>query len=230
MPFSIRPGQTAMMVFALLLSGCAGTHREPPPDISFDGLERVQDTAFGAVYRKPGADIGGYRKYGLAPCEVAFRKDWLPDHNDERMDLSSKVTQKDVTRIKASLGKLCTEAFAEALQQPPPYALVEDFDTAERVLLLEPAIVNLDISAPDLMTPGITYNYTTSAGEMTLLLELKDATTGEVLYRIADREKDFEDTQLQWTNAVTNRADARRILKRWAGALREALDAVRTAP
>ncbi|WP_418258590.1 hypothetical protein [Haliea sp. E17] len=73
-------------------------------------------------------------------------------------------------------------------------------------------------------------SYMTSAGQMTLLLELVDATTGDVLARIIDPQADADDNMLTWTNSVTNKADADRILRRWAKELREGLDKTRQLP
>jgi hypothetical protein len=71
--------------------------------------------------------------------------------------------------------------------------------------------------------------YTTSAGQMTLVLELVDATTGDVLARVVDSQQDFDTARMQWTNSVTNRAAADRILRMWAKRLREGLDRIREA-
>ena len=62
---------------------------------------------------------------------------------------------------------------------------------------------------------------------MTLLLELVDGTTGEVLARARDRQEGRDMGRLQWTNSVTNKAEADRILKSWAQRLRDGLDAAR---
>ncbi len=63
--------------------------------------------------------------------------------------------------------------------------------------------------------------YTTQAGEMTLVLELLDGTTGETLVRIVDCYRSSQTTGVQWSNSVTNQAEARRVLSRWAGQLRK---------
>ena len=47
----------------------------------------------------------------------------------------------------------------------------------EKVLILRPSIINLDIAAPDIMSAGMSRTYTTSAGQMTLLLDIIDGTT-----------------------------------------------------
>ena len=119
-----------------------------------------------------------------------------------------------------------TSTSGEALQAPPAYKLVDSFADGENVLILRPAIVNLDISAPDTNTVGMQRVYTTSAGEMTLVLELVDGTTGETLVRIVDRRQARDISRLQWSNSVTNAAEARRILRRWAEQLRKGLDSV----
>jgi hypothetical protein len=171
-------------------------------------------------------DLAVYDSYGLAPCEVAFRKNWQRDQNSSRLNLSSRITQKDVDRIKDKLGEACEQYFREALEQAPPYPLVESFSDGEQVLVLRPAIINLDIAAPETRSAGMQRTYTTEAGEMTLLLELFDGTTGEILVRVIDRQRSRESSYMQWTSSVTNQAEAKRVLSRWADQLRKGLDEV----
>jgi len=213
------------VIVALILSACASTS----PPLSYDGLELVPDTKFGVVYRRPGADLTGYEAYGLAPCSVAFKKDWARDQNRSSLNTGSRITQQDIEKIKATLSTECDKYFREALQTPPPYRLVETFSEGEEVLILSPAIVNLDISAPDNATSARQRSYTTQAGQMTLLLELHDATTGELLFRVIDRRRAGSTGRMQWSNSVTNQAEARRIFSRWASQLRNGLDTVTSA-
>jgi hypothetical protein len=202
------------------LGACAST----APQETHDGLVLKPDTAFAEVYVRPGASLEDYQEYGLANCEVAFRKNWLRDQNSNRVNLSSRVTQEDVDSIKDSLGEECDKYFKEALQTPPAYPLAASFDSGEAVLVLHPSIINLDINAPDTMSAGMSRSYTTSTGEMTLLLELFDGTTGEILVRVVDRRRGMDSGRLEWTNGVTNRADADRALRRWGQMLRKGLD------
>jgi hypothetical protein len=217
--------QALLLVSVATLASACSTAPAAPEE-SYDGLVLVPDTRFGVVYRRPGADLSDYDSYGLMACEVAFRKNWQRDQNSSRVDLSNRVTQKDVDRIKDRLGEECGKYFREALEQSPPYRLVESFSDGEGVLILRPAIINLDISAPDTRSAGMQRTYTTEAGEMTLLLELFDGTTGEILVRVVDRQRSRESSRLQWTSSVTNQADARRILSRWADQFRKGLDEV----
>lgn len=213
----------------LLLQGCAGM-KETAPEVSHDGLQLVHDTKFSAVYKKPNVDISVYKKFGVTDCQVAFRKNWLRDQNSNRMSLTNKVSQKDVDHIKTKLSELCTEKFKESLQQAPAYDLVDQFHRGEEVLILRPNIIDLDVNAPDVNTMAMQRTYTTSAGEMTLFLELLDATTEEVLFRIIDRREDRDDSYMTWSNSVTNNAEASRILNSWTSQLRKGLDKARDMP
>jgi hypothetical protein len=186
----------------------------------------VPDTKFREVYRRPGADLSSFDSYGLQTCEVAFKKNWLRNQNSGRLDLGNRVTQKDVDKIKDALSAQCEKSFRAALEQAPPYQLVDSFSDGEQVLLLRPAIINLDITAPDKRSAGRQRTYTTQSGEMTLVLELLDGTTGEILLRIVDRQSGRDNGRLEWSNSVTNQAEARRILGRWARQLRKGLDQV----
>lgn len=213
----------AVAAGVLLLGACSAATQMAPAS-TYDGLVLVPESRFGTVYRRPDADLTGYEAYGLERCEVAFRKNWQRDQNSSSMDLGSRVTQQDVDRIRDKLGDECDRYFRDALEQAPPYQLVESFNDGEQVLILRPGIINLDIAAPDTRSSGRQRSYTTEAGQMTLVLEVLDGTTGEILVRVVDRQRAGDRSYLQWTNSVTNQAEARRVLGRWASQLREGLD------
>jgi hypothetical protein len=100
---------------------------------------------------------------------------------------------------------------------------------APDVLILRPALINVDPAAPDLMTANMEHTVVRSAGAMTLYLELWDSTTNTILARVMDAEADQE-AFAQPANRVTNTAAADTILKNWADELRAHLDAVRGKP
>jgi len=59
-----------------------------------------------------------------------------------------------------------------------------------------------------------------------MYIELYDSVSGEILARAIDRRADRSHGIMTWSNRATNRADAKRILRTWAGWLREGLDEV----
>ncbi|HXR51683.1 MAG TPA: DUF3313 family protein [Steroidobacteraceae bacterium] len=83
------------------------------------------------------------------------------------------------------------------------------------------------MNAPDIPSAGRVRTYTTSTGEMTIVLEMRDSVTGQTLARAVDRVEDQNNfNSMQWTNSVTNAADADLAIRFWAKRLRQGLDKV----
>lgn len=72
-------------------------------------------------------------------------------------------------------------------------------------------------------------SYTDSSGRMTLKLELRDSETGDLIAVASDRRESPYRGYAQWTTSVSNKADARRMLQKWAVGLRERLDEATTS-
>ena len=211
-------------VFLALLVGCSAS--PTVPEISHDGLVLQDDTKFGMVYAKPGVDISAYENFAVHHCTVAFRKNWQRDQNSTRRSTTRRVNDSDMEAIRVNLGELCETEFLSVLSVEPAYSIVPEAQAAAGTLLLRPNIINLDVIAPDVSSPGVSRSYTTESGEMTLFLEVADASTGETLFRIVDRRRNLNAMRLQWSNSVTNTADAKRILNAWGGQFREGLDRI----
>ena len=100
------------------------------------------------------------------------------------------------------------------------------FSSPEASVVARPAIIDLEVTAPDSKATR-SYNFATSAGAATLYLELYDSVSGEILARVIDRKAaNYPGQLMRYSNKVTNRAAAREILAGWAGVLRERLDEV----
>ena len=126
-------------------------------------------------------------------------------------------------KIKTDVAGLFREVFTEKLGGDGGYEIVEA--AGDDVLLVRPAIIDLDITAPDTMQAGRSRTYTSSAGTATIYIELYDSVTGDILARAADRKAARSvGGYMSYTNRVTNRADARRMLGTWAELLRDRLD------
>lgn len=208
-------------ILALLAAGSLQAASDKLPEVTVDGLHHLNDTELAIVYTQPGADLGQYNKVYLADAHVAFKKNWQRDQNaGGRIG----VTASDMEMMKTELAAMFREVFATTLQDGG-YELVTA--RGEDVLMIKPAIINLDITAPDTMSSGMTRSYAESSGEMTLYLELLDSVTGDLIGKALDRKRDRETGYFQWQNRVTNRAAANRILKEWAEVLKDGLDAAK---
>jgi hypothetical protein len=207
---------TATLLLAVIVAGPASAADEPPA-VSPDGLELVKKSRLDIVYRRPGVDFAGYSKIMLDPVEVAFKKQWTRDFN--------RVSNSDRERIRGELAKEFRKVFFEELEEKGGYKIVNT--PGPDVLRVTAGIVELYINAPDVMTTGRSRTYALSTGEATLVAEARDSESGSVIGRVADRERARESATMQWITRADNRADARIMLKKWAGALREGLDEAR---
>lgn len=208
-------------ILALLAAGSLQAASDKLPEVTVDGLHHLSDTELAIVYTQPGADLGQYNKVYLADAHVAFKKNWQRNQNAGGR---IRVTASDMEMMKTELAAMFKEVFATTLQDGG-YELVTA--RGEDVLMIKPAIINLDITAPDTMSSGMTRSYAESSGEMTLYLELLDSVTGDLIGKALDRKRDRETGYFQWQNRVTNRAAANRILKEWAEVLKDGLDAAK---
>ncbi len=216
-----------LLMASIFLSACAST--TPPaveelPAVTEDGLTRVPSNAVDVAYRKEGASLASYTAVYIEECKVSFRKNWMRDQNLDRLGTENTVRQSDVDRIASEMSVAFKEQFTKVLESHG-YRVVPAGSTQD-VLTLRPAIVDLDVTAPDLRTSttGPTRTFTASAGEMTLNMDLVDSASGARIGQVIDRERDNEDGSIGYSNHVANRAEAERVLRKWAELLAAALD------
>jgi Protein of unknown function (DUF3313) len=183
----------------------------------------VKSTKTRLVYVKPGATFNQYRRVAILDTFVDFEKDWQKDYNSSRVGLDGRVSDADVERMKAGLAAEFKKIFTDELQNKGGYEVVTT--AAPDVLVLRPALLNVEVNAPDVMSAGIGATVVRSAGQMTLYLELWDSTTNTILARIMDAEAD-SDAFAKQANRATNTQAADRILRDWAHELRGRLDDV----
>jgi hypothetical protein len=210
-------------VFALLsvalFSALPAAANAQPPQTSHDGLELQPNTKAGLVYLKPGADFSVYDKVALLDCEVTFKESWQREQNRANGVAAAK---KEMDDLGAALAKRCAEIFKDELETKGGYQFVDT--AALDVLLLVPALIDVHMS----VDTGRRQMVSTSAGEMTLVIEMYDSSTREILGRVADRQAGRY-TGMMWHTEATDRHEADLILRAWAAALRERLDTLRAA-
>jgi hypothetical protein len=183
---------------------------KPPP--TWDGLVQVKAKRADAAYIAPGADFSPYTKVMLDPTEVAFRKNWQRDYNNQAASLSQRISDKDaqelMDKVRAGFGQVFAEAYAQA-----GYQVVTE--PGPDVLRLRTAVINLFVTAPDRPFAGRSRTFSEEAGEATLVLEARDSVTGALLGRAIDRQT-VGDNGTYLRNSVTNRADFERLFRSWA--------------
>ena len=164
-----------------MVLGCTSTNPTNAPQVSPEGMDLKKSTKSTVAYIKDGVDFSEYKKVLILPSAVAFKKDWKRDYNRNQTSLSTRIRDEDVIRIKADVAKLFDEVFKEEFGKNAKFPIVDK--VSSNTLLIRPAIIDLDVAAPDLRTAGNVKTYTSEAGQATLFLELYDGVSGEILAR-----------------------------------------------
>lgn len=221
--FTVPATKALAGLLVAMLVGAPAVAGDKLPEVDSDGLHLAKNSKVRIAYVKPGATLADYRRVMLLDCYVDFVEDWQRDYNMDQVGLSGRVSDKDAERIKRDLAAEFRKVFTDELTRKG-YPVVEA--AAPDVLLLRPALINVDVTAPDIATSGRSRTFVESAGAMTLYMEIYDATTETLLARVIDPQADDSAFASQ-ANRVTNKAAADRILRDWAELLAKRLGDVK---
>jgi len=206
---------------SLLLASCAT--REPrmemgsDADVTFDGLHRVNDTRFQRVWAKPGIDLSLYKRILLLDSGIHYKRSKDPQRN--RFELS----ESEIEQLRSDLHA----AFQRGLQDNDAWEVVTE--RGPEVLSLRVALIDLVVSAPPRQDSARDRNFVQTAAEATLIVELHDSQSKEILARVAERRAATGDSLAGSLNTpATNRAAMQRVFRDWAGRLRLALNNAKT--
>ncbi len=156
--------KTLLLSFILVSTIVPAVAKDDPPEVSIEGLELVEKDRRGEIYADPDIDWSQYTQIMLDPATVAFRRNWQRDQNRSQ---PFKVRAKDMVKIKTSMSELFDDVFSEELGENSGYTITDQ--TGDEVMRIKPAIVDLDVFAPDTRSSSTrNVQITDSAGRLTL--------------------------------------------------------------
>ncbi len=184
------------------------------------------DTRLGAVFIKPGATLASFTSVLLDPVQISFASDWDP--NRTCATAGARLTPADITILKAGLADLFRETFRAELERSGyPLGRRGGSRNAARHSGHHQSLRDCTCRLERRTLAGLHGE----SGRMTLVAELRDSVTNELLARAVDaRAARSAGAQLTWSTRVTNSADARRAIGVWAAALVRGLDGVYGKP
>jgi len=212
---------TALCLALFCSAGFAAS--DSAPEVTKDGLHLYKQTKERVAYLKPGATFTRYKRLALLDCYVEFSKDWVNKYNRDQRDPSRQIKNSDLERAKSALQAEFKKIFSEELQKGGRYQITDS--GGPDVLVLRPALINIQVNAPELMAPGRSTTFVESSGAMTIYLELWDSVSNTILGRVIDGKVD-RNAYGQQSSAVSNKAAAERMMRSWADELRNRLDLV----
>ena len=175
------------------------------------------------VWVRPDVQFKAYKRVRLPPVQVSFAEDWDPNRGVRRD--ADRVSNDQIQKIRAEMSEMFHEEFTRLLAKGG-YVLSDTND--DDVLIVQAALANIYIHGPKGrdVTNNIGTYYTMEAGRVSLVLQLSDSVTQQLLARVVDTQHGHEGGNLTWTSSVRSSDEVRRILDLWAYELRKALDKV----
>jgi hypothetical protein len=216
------------IVIALALAGCTSqptVQTGPNAEVSFDGLHKIDNSAFHDAWADPDADWGRYDQFigGEAFFEYRAVKK-TAKYSNHRPPASTDEFYID-EKSRERLTKEVTEIFTEELAKSERFTRTEE--PGQNVLVIRGGLHDIvSRTPPELITRGEIY--IRSFGEATLVLEVVDSMSGEVLARAVERREAGSSASMVAANTVTTWAEVRRLTRRWAVTLRKGLDGLPT--
>jgi hypothetical protein len=181
-----------------------------------DGLVPTKAKYFDKAWQKPGVNLKGYTAVLIRPASVSFSKFWRPrDYGPYGLK------PRDVERVRAMYAKAADDVFARVLSKGG-YTLATA--PGENVLEIQTEVVDLYVNAPNDSLDVLVRTFVRNAGDMRLLITLRDSTTQAVLFHSSDFKRGDETGPLQWASSVYNRSEAERAFTSWARQLERLLD------
>ena len=193
-------------------------------EVTADGLVRVKKSVVDAAWVKPDFDLTPYKKLMIVSGGVAFKKikpvSTFQARNETEFPVSPEAQQmfKDILK----------EEFTKELSKLKRYQIVDQ--PGPDVLMLIGAVANVSSNVPpDIDSAqfggargGV---YLTSVGEATLIIELRDSQSNEILGRAADGRAAESPFAFE-VNKVTGWNEVHRLAQAWASLLRQRLEAI----
>lgn len=189
-------------------------------EVTIEGLYRMDNTVFQLGFAKPDLDLSGYTGFILEPVTVAYQKD-PGGRTRYSTDSNFALSERQMDELKA----IFQEEVADALTEGGAYRIVQS--PAADVLRLEAKLIDLVVRVPTDLG-GREDVYASSYGAVTLIVELYDSQSGEILAAIGDRQDPTSTArELAEVNRTYMRSDVTRLFQHWAETMRERLDQLR---
>ena len=187
---------------------------EADANVTPEGLHRVHPSLMEAAWVRPDFDLSSYTRLLLMPTAVQFRD--VPDRSNDARTRASTEEFPLADDRKEWLRELWREAVEARFAREESYGRYEG--TYSNVLVVQGFLVDVVSRIPP-GASGSSYTLVSNPWSATVVLELRDATTGELLARTIDRRNA---RGLLEVGAVWHQTED--LVERWAGVLSDRLD------
>ncbi len=215
----------ASLTFILLATGCASEpaaiQQGEDAEVSFDGLNKVDNAKADAAWARADFDISSYNKIMLVGAGIEYTPETNKGRTTMDRNRGGPYFIDDKTREKFE--KLVAETFADEISKSEKFTLVDE--PGPDVMIVWGGLLDVTSYVPPDNLAGRSEIYISTVGAATLVLELRDSETNTILARSIDRRAaERQSGVMTNSNSVTNSAEVRRLIRFWGKRLRDGLD------
>jgi len=223
----------ALVFIAAAFAGCSSTptfQTGEDADVTFDNLTMMDGTIMDAVWARTDIDLTGYRKVMFDGVGVEYREVSGPYSGRAGTGTGRATSNRTEFRLhpdtRAQFEEEITAAFLEEMAASDVFEIVEE--AGPDVLLIRGGLLDVVSRVPPEQI-GNTRIWLDSVAEATLILEIRSSISNSIYARAVDRRAAGSQGQtFQASSTVTNRAEVRRLGRRWGKILRDGLDTLLT--
>ncbi len=211
---TLRRAATAVFLLCIAgtLSAAPRLATGDDAEVTYDGLHRLERTVMDVAWVKPDLDLRAYDSLMLAGAGFAYK---AVDNQGRRYNPRSSETEFYISEEnRARLELEMREVFLEEMQELERYELVQT--PGRGTLMLVVGVIDIVSGVPPVnQCVGRCDIYIREVGEATLVLELRDSMSNEILVRAADRRSAEIQGWPREASAVTAWAEVRRLAGFW---------------
>ncbi len=221
---------TGLVVLLAAMTTASAAKKEPDiqsgpnAEVTFDGLHRVDNTKFRYVWAKPGVDLSSYNK--IMAVEAGFHYRNVRDPGGTSVARQRTQDFPIAEKNRAKFESIVKEVFQDEMGKLEHWKFT-DQPGPDTIILFGSLYDIVSHVPPEYKGRGTTY--ISRVGEATLVLQIEDSLSREVLARVAERRaaNPVGNLALARSGTVTSIAEVRRLARHWARKLRTALESLK---
>ncbi len=213
-----------LVILAIAFAGCSSAptiQTGEDAEVSFDGLHKVDNARFMSSWADPDIDFSRYSKFIPGGAEFQFRAVRQSSGTTRARSSATEFWISDADRER--LVEETSAIFAEELANSTRFELTDT--KGHDVIIIRGALHDIVSNVPPEQI-GRGEIFLSSVGEATIIIEVVDSMSNEVIFRGAERRAAERQGQAIRMSSVTTWAEVRRLMRRWASTLREGLDSI----
>lgn len=216
--------QIIAIAAAALVIGCTSqptVQTGPDAEVTFDGLVRIDNSRFRGAWIDPEVDLTQYTKIIPGGAEFQFRSVQKVSSAQARRSNENEFWMSEST--KERLIETVSDIFDEELARSEHFEITDE-PGADTLIIVGALHDIVSRVPPDIIGRGDIF--LSSIGEGTLVIQLSDSLSGEVIFRAVERRAAGTTGTATRSNSASNWGEVRRWARRWATNLREGLDSI----